>query len=273
MEILCPDRHRSGSDFDWRSAIDKLGTEGFSAAMVKALNAFADIEHCSAFLLDTNAIKLIAASSIPGPVAAQVMGRLYITSDYWRNDPTIAWARDASDKGLGIGLHISPDELPDARMREILYPAISDKVFLCGARDGQWYGLSVLRSQTRGSFEPRTLQRISSVADPLLSLIAKHARLSNPDEAAAPAPLFRSIPEIEVRLQELMPALSRRETQVCARILRGISTPGIALDLELREHSVATYRKRAYRRLSIGTRFELMQLYLGASTPAQPVRH
>ncbi|MDO8279873.1 MAG: helix-turn-helix transcriptional regulator [Burkholderiaceae bacterium] len=273
MKILCPSRHRGGSEFDWRSAIDNLGTDGFSAAMVGALNAFADIEHCSAFLLDTDAVKLVASGSIHGPDAAPAMGRLYIAGEYWRHDPTIAWAKDASGKGLGIGLHISPEELPDAQMREILYPEISDRVFLCGLRDGQWYGLSVLRSHARGSFEPRTLQRISAVADPLLSLIAKHARLSIPSEPAPPTPLFRSIPEIEVRLQDVMPNLSRRETQVCARILRGISTPGIALDLELREHSVATYRKRAYRRLSIGTRFELMQLYLGAGVHAQPVHH
>ena len=35
-----------------------------------------------------------------------------------------------------------------------------------------------------------------------------------------------------------------------------------ALDLEVGEETVATYRKRAYQRLGIGSRHELFQLYL-----------
>ena len=45
-------------------------------------------------------------------------------------------------------------------------------------------------------------------------------------------------------------------------MLYGLSTVGIALDLEIGEESVKTYRKRAYQRLRIGTERELLTWYL-----------
>jgi DNA-binding CsgD family transcriptional regulator len=56
--------------------------------------------------------------------------------------------------------------------------------------------------------------------------------------------------------------LPRREAEVCARILYGMSSVGIALDLSVSEETVKTYRKRAYQRLNIGSERELLTWYL-----------
>jgi DNA-binding CsgD family transcriptional regulator len=56
--------------------------------------------------------------------------------------------------------------------------------------------------------------------------------------------------------------LPLRERQVCARILYGLSSAGIGVDLALRESTVKTYRKRAYDRLRIGSERELITWYL-----------
>ena len=57
-------------------------------------------------------------------------------------------------------------------------------------------------------------------------------------------------------------ALPRREAEVSARILYGLSSVGIALDLSVSEETVKTYRKRAYQRLAIGSERELLTWYL-----------
>ena len=49
---------------------------------------------------------------------------------------------------------------------------------------------------------------------------------------------------------------------MCARILYGLSSVGIALDLTVSEETVKTYRKRAYQRLAIGSERELLTWYL-----------
>lgn len=50
---------------------------------------------------------------------------------------------------------------------------------------------------------------------------------------------------------------------MCGRILYGLSTAGIAVDLEIAEDSVATCHKRAYAKLCIGVERELLLWYLG----------
>jgi len=56
--------------------------------------------------------------------------------------------------------------------------------------------------------------------------------------------------------------LTKREREVCERILTGYTTTGIGLDLNIAPTSVATYRKRAYSKLQISSQNELFNLCL-----------
>ncbi len=56
--------------------------------------------------------------------------------------------------------------------------------------------------------------------------------------------------------------LPNRELEVCSRILHGLSSTAIAIDLNLCDSTVKTYRKRVYQRLSIGSERELLTWYL-----------
>ena len=51
--------------------------------------------------------------------------------------------------------------------------------------------------------------------------------------------------------------LSPREAEICAMILVGYTTLGISLNLEISINTVATHRKRAYKKLGIATQNEL----------------
>ena len=57
-------------------------------------------------------------------------------------------------------------------------------------------------------------------------------------------------------------SLTKREREVCERILQGYTTTGIGLDLDIAPTSVATYRKRAYSKLDISSQNELFSLCL-----------
>lgn len=73
---------------------------------------------------------------------------------------------------------------------------------------------------------------------------------------------LRSLDQIENCLANALVPLTRRESAVCARILYGMSSAGIALELNLGEETVMTYRKRAYFRLGFATQRELLLWYL-----------
>lgn len=62
------------------------------------------------------------------------------------------------------------------------------------------------------------------------------------------------------RLDLLGRGLTERELDVCARVIIGMTTEAIALELDLRTPTVATYRKRAYARLGISSHYEMFCL-------------
>lgn len=93
----------------------------------------------------------------------------------------------------------------------------------------------------------------------LLTAHAKHLELLDARESA-----IRALASID-RIQECLTAsgmLTIREIEVCSRIIYGLSTLGIAVDLSLSEETVRTYRKRAYQRLALGTERQLLTWYL-----------
>ena len=57
--------------------------------------------------------------------------------------------------------------------------------------------------------------------------------------------------------------LTTRETEVWTRILQGKSLAEIGQELNIGVNSVKTYRSRAFQRLGISSRFELLSIILG----------
>jgi DNA-binding CsgD family transcriptional regulator len=60
----------------------------------------------------------------------------------------------------------------------------------------------------------------------------------------------------------LQAGLTRRELEVYARTLLGMTARGIALDLDVKITSIYTFRRRAYERLNISSGYQLMRLLL-----------
>jgi DNA-binding CsgD family transcriptional regulator len=120
--------------------------------------------------------------------------------------------------------------------------------------------LSIVSSNRHNGFTREELSRLHGQTATLASIAAKHIELTQ-RESKSGTPIS-SLVEIESGISESGEALSKREAEVCARILYGMSAAGIALDLGVGIESVTTYRKRAYHRLGIATQRELLVWYL-----------
>ena len=99
----------------------------------------------------------------------------------------------------------------------------------------------------------------------LAAILRQH--IEAPVEPARPAEPLSSLSAIEQRIAKCSD-MPPREVEVCSRILFGLSSTGIAIDLDISETTVKTYRKRAYHRLSIGSERELLTWYLRKWTQA-----
>jgi DNA-binding CsgD family transcriptional regulator len=64
------------------------------------------------------------------------------------------------------------------------------------------------------------------------------------------------------RLRSVAPLLSPREVEVCIRIMLGVTSEGIGIDLGISRNTVLTYRKRAYARLNISSQNQLFRLVM-----------
>lgn len=103
--------------------------------------------------------------------------------------------------------------------------------------------------------------RLASAGDALTAIVRKHIEAVHArGERESGEPLSR-LAGIERCLADCT-GLPRRELEVCSRILFGMSSVGIALDLNLCETTVKTYRKRAYQRLCVGCERQLITWYL-----------
>jgi len=120
--------------------------------------------------------------------------------------------------------------------------------------------LNLYRLEPSGQFTAEEVATIEALAPLLAALAAKHVGMLGM--------LLRSrdrgdrIAALAARLHALDGRLTRRETDVLARVLLGVTSDGIALDLGVGLNTVLTYRKRAYARLGVTSQAELFSLCL-----------
>lgn len=239
--------------------IDSIGTEQFAWRLLALLHQVCGAKHFAAFQLGPDAITALAFSSLDCPQIVSAQVTRYVKEGWWRRDPVITLARQCMRESAPSLIQMKLDPGDDAELRQVIYPHVRDAVMVCGRRGDAFLGLSILSARPNPEFAAGALLQLKQLADTLVSVMAKHASVSVQLPNAARA--LTDLLEIE-NCFLARSALPKRELEVCARVLRGISTVGISLDLGIGEESVRTYRKRAYQRMGIGSERELLQWYL-----------
>lgn len=247
------------SNFALSEVIDAIGSLQFGSKILNYLHLLCGADHCAVFHLGHDSVSNLAAGSWDGTDIAERQSRLYATKHHWRKDPVMHQARDELTRSDFTVVHGDLCNPKDADLRKVIYPKVNDRVIVCGKRQKIALGLSVLRSNEHLRFSEDELVQLNKSAELLMSLLAKHASalLSRPNVVRA----ITCLGEIEDCLTTLT-RFPKREIEVCSRILHGMSSVGIALDLGVGEETVKTYRKRSYQRLSIGSERELLTWYL-----------
>jgi DNA-binding CsgD family transcriptional regulator len=258
LQVIWPERRTSAQTFP--DLIRALGEELFNTRLVSLLRQKTGCGgyHCFQFGPE----KLNSALCVP---AAQVT-QLSLERASWTRDPVITMARRCLTQTRPMIIRLDAETLPQGRRRDhYMARNIRERITLCQAWEGAGIGVDICRRWPNDAFSDDALAWLCDVAETLLALIAKHVEACRWQTT----PLI-SLPEIEEGISRSLAMLPRREAQVCARILFGLSTTGIALDIGVGEETVVTYRKRAYARLGIATQRELMLKYLTERQRAVP---
>jgi DNA-binding CsgD family transcriptional regulator len=239
-------------------AIAALGRAGFAGELLAALNRSVSVDHvCLMRSIDRARPPVLESASWRGGDHVVQVQRAYLDGLY-RHDPNLSLPA-RPDAAV---VRLRRESLAHSGYKEACYvlPGLLERLTVVATDAGQRLFLNLYRLEASGPFSAAELAVIEELAPLLAALAAKHAGmlgmlLRSRDRADRLAALT-------ARLYALDGRLTQREREVLARILLGVTSEGIALDLGIRINTVLTYRKRAYARLNVSSQSELFGLCL-----------
>jgi DNA-binding CsgD family transcriptional regulator len=243
--------------------IDAIGEAPFETRLHQLLSELCQTDHFGVFRLNQADAQILATD--PTELGQERLAT-YRSHGMWRLDPLLHRALTRCDQGSSYFLQADMRLDVHPRSRALLYSTIRDRYLVYGNRGGARYGLSVMSSTDAPQAPPSGIAALQDCAGLLLSVLAKHYERMSAGRHVVRRSLC-SVADIERHIvaHAVLPA---RERAVCARLLYGMMTPGIAIDLGIGEESVKTYRKRLHRRLNVAGQRELLMWYMELGSPA-----
>jgi DNA-binding CsgD family transcriptional regulator len=249
-----------------------LGAAGFERALLEALHGATGAAHLAIIAFDHQLLpQLIAAESRGSTMLARSAGRAYFSGLFYRHDPTRGALRQrpaGAETETPLLLRLAARDIKERAWRQQIYEryGLEERVSLLGRAGSHWLALNVYRGTSDGPFADEQLRSLHGSAALLLEMIARHYALRPPVtwRRTARPPVAR----LEDLLGRIDARLTRRQVQVCARALIGMTNVAIGLDLGVRAPTVATLRQRAYATLGISGLNELFGLCLAQAAAA-----
>jgi len=248
-----------------------LGQEDFAEQLSAGLNELCHVDHVGLFAFDQNFVpNFVSGFSATRTGVTDQANAQYQAGKFFRSDPNLPMLRsqgvDGAEEEEVLLTRQRAEDIADDKYRSEIYERfdLAERVSLLARREGRWFAANVYRDTPVGSFPDSEIEALRARAGLISALVFKHFEIAPPavwSEGALP-----SVSRLEARIGQLEPAsgakLSEREIQVCARAVVGYSGEGIALDLGVKQSTVATLRKRAYAKLNISTVHELFMMCL-----------
>jgi DNA-binding CsgD family transcriptional regulator len=242
-----------------------VGKEIFGTCLIDALSVAIDAEDCAAFQYNRSGVHTLAVGSVRNVKNTRLAAQRY-QNEFWKRDRFLLAHRVQTQlDGLAI-YNIAAKQIADKQFRRNCYEFqdVTEQTSVQFRLGSDVYALSAFWGARRQRAGVRDFEKLATAASTLMSFVVRHAEITQPSARPAASPLGLSNAEGLVR--QLTVGLTARELEVCARILRGMTMHGIAIDLGLSVHSVVTYKRRAFQRLSIATTVELFSLCMPAAT-------
>jgi DNA-binding CsgD family transcriptional regulator len=240
------------------AAVAALGRAAFASELLAALNRSVPVDHiCLMRVVDRERPPVLESASWRGGMHVAEVQRAYLNGMY-RFDPNLSLAPRA---GVAV-LHLRRDAIARADYRKSCFvrAGLLERLTVAAADEGQLVLLNLYRLDASGRFAANEIAAIESLSRFLGALAVKHVGtlgmlLRSRDRADR-------IGALAARLHALDGRLTLRERDVLSRVMLGVTSEGIALDLGIGLNTVLTYRKRAYARLGVTSQAELFSLCL-----------
>ena len=239
---------------DVTSAVLAIGRPDFPAVLIETLRRQAGLGHCMAFALTRSGAVhcLFDAGDIPigGDLGAANARQFH------ESDPNRDALFEGQDSAGPIVLPAFAPRMYGARYFFLKDSGIVDKIATAIWVGDSCFYVNFYRIAAQGRCTDAQLDRLlQHIAPAIGASLARHFQqgmISTPEQNLAA--LFAACSPLA--------DLTRRDQEVCRRILLGFSSEAISLALGISLHSTLTYRKRTYERLGICAQYELFAIVL-----------
>ncbi|CAM3774350.1 helix-turn-helix transcriptional regulator [Roseateles saccharophilus] len=174
---------------------------------------------------------------------------------HWRHDPVLPHIKDLGSEPVLVDIR---DPIPSAPgyVEELLQPyGVLEECSLAGRGHDGVYTVAVYRNQEQGAFSLADLMHYKGLAELVIPLVRQHARLSTTRAQTAPLGM---VDRFDRRVATEGCRLSARERQACRGVLQGQTLDQLAGQFGVQSSSVKTYLERAFAKLGIRRKTELM---------------
>lgn len=268
-EIDVPTRFRpadcaSHCGWDFSAGIVKaIGERRFDREVLNHLNDLLPVDFLAVYRInpDSPPRMFISASLAEQDVSIDCFRRY--RRGLYKKDSTFSSAREMISEGSSAMTLWNEAEIPTPH-REQIYRrhGIRERLSaVSGETGGSLLALNLYRYQSTGIFRGAEIDLVESLVPVLLACVRKQIQFAS----CVDTQMASSLKSAAKSLIAICPGLTPREVEVCDRLLRGMTYDGIALDLGLSPTSIKTYRARAFDRLGIRFRNELVPLVFGRS--------
>lgn len=251
-----------------------LGTTQFGSEFFGLFSGALDVDECTVFAFSGErppAPVVLEGRSDEMRQSACALASAYVSGAFAR-DPNVPRGAQGDTP---IVRSVRASELQDASYRVQFYeePRLSHELVLIGRYQETLYYSSFYRRDWQASFTDSEVDVAARLARVAIRMLHKHRDVTH----ATRAPAAPTLPDVALALpkgnrEQLMShlrdvllsdpgGLSPREAQICAGIVLGYTTLGISLNFGISLNTVATHRKRAYRKLGISSQNELFSRY------------
>lgn len=259
-------RERSVPDC-FADLIGAIGSDGFPCRFLKTMQVLADVELCSVFQRSpAESVRLLfAEGDQPHNADFPFRASLDYARTHWRSDHQISQL-SRSGRKAPIVVRKCAAEIADPAYRNACYEraGIIERVSIF------WPGPPTLvangyRTAQNPPFSAADIDRLEHHAGLLMAAVDRHRQAS-----ASAGPMFNE-PDLVQSLMALHCRLSMREAEISAAMILGETQEEIACRKRLSHGSVVTYRRRAYSKLGVANRRDLLRLYRRMATGEMPI--
>jgi LuxR family transcriptional regulator, activator of tox operons len=176
---------------------------------------------------------------------------------FYESDPLFAGIRGKIGTMLVVrDIH----GMPEGEFRQRLFDEARiahECVLARGTRHAQ-HSIALERALHEPPFTLSEMSRFRSVSDFLFPLLELHASTSAAKRIAHAAPFMHPLAQFDARLATDGVRLSKREYETCAHLISGKTVPEAAQILDVRVATAESYVKRAFAKLGVRTKRELV---------------